>query len=59
MRHWLVAGGLAAAGALAGSGYAAVVSGRLAADTGWGRRTGPLGPFAVQVAAPAETVFVD
>jgi len=46
----------AAAGA-AGLLYYLVVTGRLTADTGWGRRVRPLGPFSVEVAAPAGTVF--
>lgn len=57
MKRWLIAGGLAAAGVLAGSGYAGLVSGRVMADTGWARRTRPLGPFTVQIDAPAEAVF--
>jgi hypothetical protein len=46
--------------ALGGAGglmYYLVVTGRLTVDTGWGRRVRPLGPFAVEVAAPAGTVF--
>jgi len=46
----------AAAGA-AGLLYYLVVTGRLTVDTGWGRRVRPLGPFSVEVAAPAGTVF--
>jgi len=34
-----------------------VVTGKLTLDTGWGRRVRPLGPFGVDIAAPAETVF--
>jgi hypothetical protein len=34
-----------------------VVTGKLTIDTGWGRRVRPLGPFGVEVAAPAATVF--
>ncbi len=48
---------LAAAGSLAGLGYYLVVTGKLTIDTGWGRRVRPLGPFGVEVAAPAGTVF--
>ena len=49
---------MAAAGGLAGlSYYLVVVSGKLTIDTGWGRRVRPLGPFGVQIAAPAATVF--
>jgi len=46
-----------AAGGLAGLGYYLVVTGKLTVDTGWGRRVRPLGPFGVQIAAPATTVF--
>jgi hypothetical protein len=48
---------VAAAGGLAGAGYYLVVSGKVTIDTGWGRRVRPLGPFGVQIAAPASTVF--
>ena len=51
------AAAVAAAGGLAGAGYYLVVSGKLTVDTGWGRRVRPLGPFGVQIAAPASTVF--
>lgn len=44
-------------GGLAGLGYYLVVTGKLMIDTGWGRRVRPLGPFGVQIAAPAATVF--
>jgi hypothetical protein len=47
----------AAAGGLAGLGYYLLVTGKLTIDTGWGRRVRPLGPFGVDVAAPAATVF--
>jgi hypothetical protein len=47
----------AAAGSLAGLGYYLVVTGKLTVDTGWGRRVRPLGPFGVEIAAPAGTVF--
>src|SRR5258708_38965818 len=43
--------------AAAGLGYYLVVTGKLTLDTGWGRRVRPLGPFGVDIAAPAETVF--
>jgi hypothetical protein len=46
---------LAAGGA--GLGYYLAVTGKLTIDTGWGRRVRPLGPFSVQIAAPATTVF--
>jgi hypothetical protein len=48
---------VAAAGGLAGLGYYLVVTGKLTIDTGWGRRVRPLGPFGVQITAPAATVF--
>jgi hypothetical protein len=51
------AAAVAAAGGLAGLGYYLVVTGKLTIDTGWGRRVRPLGPFGVQIAAPAPTVF--
>jgi hypothetical protein len=41
----------------AGLGYYLVVTGKLTLDTGWGRRTRPLGPYGVNVAAPAKTTF--
>jgi Polyketide cyclase / dehydrase and lipid transport len=56
----MIRGSTAAAGAvagLAGLGYYLVVTGKLTLDTGWGRRLRPLGPFGVEVAAPAATVF--
>ncbi len=46
-----------AAGGLAGLGYYLVVTGKLTIDTGWGRRVRPLGPFGIEIAAPAGTVF--
>jgi hypothetical protein len=45
---------LAATG-LAGLGYYLLVTGKLTLDTGWGRRVRPLGPFGVEIAAPAAT----
>jgi hypothetical protein len=51
------AAAVAAAGGLAGLGYYLVVTGKATIDTGWGRRVRPLGPFGVQIAAPAATVF--
>jgi hypothetical protein len=47
----------AAAGGLAGVGYYLVVTGKLTLDTGVGRRVRPLGPFGVEIEAPAATVF--
>jgi hypothetical protein len=50
--------GLAAVAAGAGGlAYYLVVTGKLTLDTGLSRRTRPLGPFGIDVAAPAETVF--
>ena len=46
-----------AAGGAGGLIYYLVVTGRLTVDTGWGRRVRPLGPFSVEVAARAGTVF--
>jgi len=54
-RGALVAAG--AAGGAAGLFYYLVVTGKLNLDTGWARRVRPLGPFSVEVAAPAGTVF--
>ncbi len=48
---------VSAAGGAAGLIYWLVVSGKLTIDTGWGRRVRPLGPFSVEIAAPAGTVF--
>jgi hypothetical protein len=56
----MIRGGTVAVGAatgLAGVGYYLVVTGKLTLDTGWGRRVRPLGPFAIEVGAPASTVF--
>jgi hypothetical protein len=47
----------AAAGVIGGATYRLVVSGNMTLDTGVGRRTVPLGPFTVVIAAPRETVF--
>jgi hypothetical protein len=53
-------GTTAAAPTVAGAAgllYYLVVTGKLTVDTGWGRRVRALGPFSVEVAAPASTVF--
>src|SRR5258706_10235722 len=55
MTRWARAA--AATGAAVGLGYSLVVTGKLTLDTGLGRRVRPLGPFGVDIAAPAETVF--
>src|SRR5215472_6663064 len=58
MRRGFTAAALAgASGATAGLGYYLTVTGKLTADSGWGRRVRPLGPFSVQIDAPAPTVF--
>jgi hypothetical protein len=46
-----------AAGAAAAACYRLVVQGDLVLDTGIGRTMRPLGPIAIDVAAPRETVF--
>lgn len=51
-----VAGAAAAVGAL-GAGYLGLVTGAVPVDLGIGRRTRPLGPFGVDIAAPAGVVF--
>ncbi|HET6873744.1 MAG TPA: SRPBCC family protein [Acidimicrobiales bacterium] len=56
MRKSVVAAPVAGLGAAALS-YWLVVTGRATLDLGWGRRERALGPFAIEVAAPAETVF--
>lgn len=48
---------LLAGSAAVGLGYYLTVCGKLTLDTGWGRRIRPLGPFDVEIAAPAEVVF--
>ena len=45
------------AGAAATGAYIGVVTGRLTLDFGIGRRTRPLGPLHLNIAAPRETVF--
>ena len=48
------------AGALLGAGtaaYAGLVTGRLSIDLGIGRRTRPLGPLVVDIAAPRDVVY--
>ena len=58
MKRLLVGAGCAAfAGAAATGGYIGVVTGRLTLDLGIGRRTRPLGPIHLEIAAPRETVF--
>ena len=58
MNRLLVAVSCAAlAGAAATGAYIGVVTGRLTLDLGIGRRTRPLGPLHLDIAAPRETVF--
>jgi Polyketide cyclase / dehydrase and lipid transport len=57
MNRLLVATGCALAGAAATGAYIGVVTGRLTFDLGIGRRTRPLGPIHLEIAAPRETVF--
>jgi hypothetical protein len=51
-----VIGTATAAGAV-GAGYLGLVTGAVPVDLGLGRRTRPLGPFGVDIHAPAEVVF--
>ena len=51
------AAAVSAAVGAAGLIYYLTVTGKATVDTGWGRRVRPLGPFSVQIAAPAGTVF--
>ena len=53
MTRRTAAAAVSAAGGAAGLIYYLVVTGKLTLDTGWGRRVRPLGPFGVEVAAPA------
>lgn len=53
----LPSGGLLVGSAAVGVGYYLTVTGKLTLDTGQGRRIRALGPFEVQIAAPAEVVF--
>jgi Polyketide cyclase / dehydrase and lipid transport len=57
MARGTVAAAALAAGGAAGLGYYMVVTGKMTIDTGWARRVRPLGPFGVQIAASAGTVF--
>jgi Polyketide cyclase / dehydrase and lipid transport len=52
-----LAAGLATAGGAAGLLYYLIVTGKVTIDTGWGRRVRPLGPFAIEIAAPPDVVF--
>jgi hypothetical protein len=58
MNRLLVATSCAAlAGAAATGAYIGVLTGRLTLDLGIGRRTRPLGPLHLNIAAPRETVY--
>ena len=54
---WLIAGGALLLLAAAAAAYVGLVTGSLPADLGIGRRVRPLGPEAVDIAAPRELVF--
>jgi Polyketide cyclase / dehydrase and lipid transport len=53
----LATGCAAVAGAAATGAYVGLVTGRVTLDLGIGRRTRPLGPFDLDIAAPRETVY--
>jgi len=53
----LAAGAITALGATAAGAYVGLVTGRLSLDLGVGRRTRPLGPLTVEIAAPREVVY--
>lgn len=58
MKRVLVATGCAVlAGAATTGAYVGLVTGRLTLDLGIGRRTRPLGPLHLDIAAPRETVY--
>jgi len=52
-----VVAGAAVAAAAGAAGYVGLVTGAIAPDLGIGRRTRPLGPIEVGIAAPREVVF--
>ena len=57
-RAVIAVSGVAAGGVLAGvATYLGLVTGAAPLDLGIGRRTRPLGPLEIQIAAPRETVF--
>lgn len=47
----------ATSSAAVGAGYLGLVSGALTVDLGVGRRTRPLGPLSIEVAAPRSVVY--
>jgi hypothetical protein len=56
-RAAIAAASIAAGGTLTGAGYLGLVTGAIPVDLGIGRRTRPLGPIQVDIAAPRETVY--
>ncbi|WP_432196582.1 hypothetical protein [Streptomyces sp. bgisy027] len=55
---WIGAlGAVTVAGVGAAAGFVGLVTGALPLDVGVGRRTRPLGPQSVDIAAPREVVF--
>jgi hypothetical protein len=58
MRRSLLAAAATATGAsVVAAGYLGLVSGAVPVDLGLGRRIRPLGPFGIDIEAPAEVVF--
>jgi hypothetical protein len=57
LRPAFALGGAATAAAALAGGYVALVTGRLTVDLGLGRRTRPLGPISLDIAAPREVVY--
>lgn len=53
----VAAGSIAVLGAAATGTYVGLVTGRLSVDLGIGRRTRPLGPLSIEVAAPRDVVY--
>lgn len=49
--------GLGATAAVGAAAYLGLVTGAVPVDVGVGRRTRPLGPHSIEIAAPRETVF--
>jgi hypothetical protein len=56
-RRWAFAATGAGLGLAAAGGYVGLVTGRLTVDLEIGRRTRPLGPLVVEIAAPREVAF--
>lgn len=56
-RAWRLLAVAGTTGAALAGAYAGLVTGRLTVDLGVGRRTRPLGPLTVEVAAPREVVY--